>query len=821
VIRGEQKVTSSHLERAAIVYVRQSTLVQVREHTESTLRQYDLAGQAARLGWPGSAIEVIDADLGLSGRTASHRDGFKHLIARVCLGEVGAVFGLEVSRLARSSADLARLLELARLTSTLVIDGDGAYDLSDINDRLLLGLKSQMSEAELHWLASRMHEARRAAARRGELRLRLPAGLACDEDGNTVIDPDQEVAAAISDVFAAFTATGSAYGVVGAFAGRRFPSRAHHGAQAGQLRWGPLTYSRVIEILRNPAYAGAYVFGRRRSRQVVSPDGSVRSSVTRLPRQDWEVVIRDHHPGYITWEDYLASQEKLAANHTSAGARPPREGTALCQGIIYCGTCGHPMQVRYQGRYHPSYECTHSRPNHRATPRCPSVRARAIDAVAADALLAAVAPDQVTLALAAAGEVTARRQRSVRAAELAAERARYDADRAERAFLACDPENRLVARTLEARWEARLTDLADAQAALATQRAAQPELPAPGQLAATIADLPALWADPATSDKDRKRLLRALLADVTITPDAADRSRILVGLRWKSGASQQIPVTRPKTAIQLFSTSPAAVGLARQIGPGLDNNALAAALSQAGHRTGTGRPFSATAAGNLRNYHRIPYPRLLDDGELTLRQAAERAGVAESTIHYWINAGYLAARRGPAGRWAIPFPPEVEQACRDRAARSPHYRDTHPGPRNADELGITETAGRLGVKPDVVGNWVQQGHLPAVAADEVPGAGRCLQQAGYDLNVPYADGGCLILQADELPVVCRGDGLTALSPAFPDPSNTRCTTCVTRHDQFAAKYVDHERKCDMSYSCLVSVDTGGSICGHQRHPARD
>jgi DNA invertase Pin-like site-specific DNA recombinase len=746
VIRGESKVTAAHLERAAIVYVRQSTLVQVREHTESTLRQYDLAGQAARLGWPASAIEVIDADLGLSGRTASGRDGFKQLVAQVCLGEVGAVFGLEVSRLARSNADLARLLELARLTSTLIIDSDGVYDLSDFNDRLLLGLKSQMSEAELHWLTSRMNEAKRAAARRGELRVPLPVGLVCDDDGGVVIDPDQEVAAAIGDVFAAFTATGSAYGVAGAFAGRRFPRRAYGGAWAGQLRWGRLTHARAAGILRNPAYAGAYVFGRRRSRQVVSPDGSVRSSVTELPRDQWEVLIHDHHRGYITWEDYLANQEKLAANRTNAGARPPREGTALCQGIVFCGACGRSMQVRYQDCY-PRYECSHSRHDHVATPLCGSVRADTIDVVAADALLAAVKPGQVALALAAAEEVTARRQRSVRAAELAAERARYDADRAERAFLACEPENRLVARTLEARWETRLADLADAEAALAAQRSARPELPAPDQLAATVADLPALWADLATSDKDRKRLLRALLADVTITPDGQDRTRILVGLRWKSGASQQVPVTRRKNAIQLRSTDPAAIELARRIGPGLDNTALAAALNDAGHRTGTRQPFDATAAANLRNYHRIPYPGLLEDGELTPRQVAGRLGVSAGTVHYWIRNGYLPARRGPASRWCIPFPPEVEQACRDRAAGSAHqHRDTRPGPQRDGDLSIAKAAARLGVKPDVVYNWVQQGHLPARRGDAgrlwidfTPAAEHaCLQRMASSYKLPAA-----------------------------------------------------------------------------------
>ena len=744
MIRGEHKITAGHLERAAVVYVRQSTLVQVREHTESTLRQYDLAGQAARLGWPGTVIEVIDEDLGLSGRTASHRDGFKRLVARVCLGEVGAVFGLEVSRLARSNADLARLLELARLTSTLVIDNDGVYDLSDINDRLLLGLKSQMSEAELHWLTSRMNEAKRAAARRGELRVPLPVGYVYDEDGSVVTDPDEEVAAAIRDVFAAFAQTGSAYGVAGAFAGRRFPRRAYGGAWAGQVRWGQLTHSRAAGILRNPAYAGAYVFGRRRSKQVVSPDGQVRSSVTELPRDEWEVLIPGHHPGYISWEDYLANEARLAGNRTNAGERPPREGTALCQGIVFCGACGRAMQVRYQDRY-PRYECSHSRHDHVATPLCGSVRADTVDAVAADALLKAVTPDQVALALDAAGEVTARRERSVRAAELAAERARHDADRAERAFLACEPENRLVARTLEARWEARLGDVADAEAALAAQRSARPELPAPEQLAATVADLPALWASPATSDRDRKRLLRALLADVTITPSADEPSRILVGLRWKSGACQQVAATRRKNAIQLRSTDPAAVELARRIGPHTDNAALAAALNDAGHRTGTGQPFDATAAGNLRNYHRIPYPGLLEDGELTPRQVAGLAGVSTGTVHYWINSGYLAARRGPAGRWCIPFPPDVEQACRDRAASSAHqHRDIDPGARRATELTIAETAARLGVKPDVVYNWAQQGHLPARRGD----AGRlwitftpatehaCLQRMASSYKLP-------------------------------------------------------------------------------------
>src|SRR6266511_2753139 len=393
MMRGEQKVTASHRQRVAIVYIRQSTLMQVREHTESTARQYGLAQEAARLGWPAADIEVIDADLGLSGRSITHRDGFKHLVARVCLGEVGAVFGLEVSRLARSNADLSRLLELARLTDTLVIDADGVYDLADINDRLLLGLKNQMSEAEIHLLTSRLGESKRAAARRGDLRVPLPVGYVYDDENMVVIDPDAEVAAAVADVFASFTA-----------------------------------------------------------------DGSVHSCTTELPREQWQVLLHEHHEAYVSWEQFLAVEAKLAANRTNAGARPPREGTALCQGIVFCGACSRSMQVRYQD-HHPRYECSHSRADHVASPRCGSVRADTIDEIVAQALLAAVHPNQITLALAAADEVTARRQRSVRGAELAVERARYQADRAERAFHACEPENCLVARSLEARWEARLAEL--------------------------------------------------------------------------------------------------------------------------------------------------------------------------------------------------------------------------------------------------------------------------------------------------------------------------------------------------------------------------
>jgi len=667
------KITSSHLDRTAVVYVRQSTLAQVRDNTESTARQYGLVDQAVRLGWRRASVEVIDADLGLSGRSAEDRTGFRELVGRVCVGEVGAIFGLEISRLARSSADLSRLLELARLTDTLVIDADGVYDLSDFNDRLLLGLKGTMSEAELHVLAGRLQGAKRAAAERGELRFPLPVGYVYDDESATVIDPDQEVAHAVADVFAAFRANGSAYGVVAAFNGRRFPLRAYGGAWAGQLRWGHLTHSRVLGILANPAYAGCYVFGRYRSRRVVRPDGTVRTTTVELPRAEWPVVIHDHHPGYIGWDDFLANEARLAANCTNQGGRPPREGQALCQGILCCGGCGRPMSTRYYRDGRAAYECAASRADQQATPGCRSVAAATVDGAVAERLLAALNPEEVALALAAAEEVTDRRARASRAAELAVERARYEADRAERAFLACEPENRLVARSLEARWEAKLVALAEAEQALAATQAQLAPLPERAELERLTSDLPTLWHAPTTSAKDRKRLLRTLIADITVLPEP-DRAKLRVGIRWHSGATEELRTARRPSAMELHRTPAGAVELLRHLGPTRSDAELADELNQTGYLTGAGRPFDIKAVRWLRHVHHVPAPASFQAGELSVAEVAQRLGITANAVYYWIQHGQLTARRTPAGRWCVPFTPQVEAVCHQRVADSVHLK---------------------------------------------------------------------------------------------------------------------------------------------------
>ncbi len=665
------KVTSSHRERLAVVYVRQSTLAQVRFNTESTDRQYGLAEEAVRLGWEESRVVVIDSDLGVSGRTASEREGFKDLVGRVCVGEVGAIFGLEVSRLARSSADLQRLLELCGLTDTLIVDSDGIYDLRSFNDRLLVGLKGTMSEAELHILAGRLQGAKRAAAERGELRFVLPVGLVYDDDGQTVIDPDEEVRAAVADVFSAFAKTGSAYGVVGEFRERRFPKRAYGGAWAGEVRWGRLTHSRVIGVLSNPSYAGAYVFGRYRSRRVVLPDGTIKMKLSVLPRSEWPVVIQGHHPGYTSWETYLANEQRLRANNTRKGARPVREGRALCQGIVRCGGCGRMMSTshRREGSY---YECAHSRADRTITPACRSIRADVVDELLAQRLLAALEPQEIALALASADEVSVRRKRSRRAIELRVERARYEAIRAERAFHACEPENRLVARSLETRWEVKLRELAEAEAELAEQARPAPE-PSREQVEQLARDLPALWAAETTSQRDRKRLLRTLVSDVTVTSKPKDRE-VRVGIRWRSGAADEHMVQRRQTMYERRQTPEAAIELIRRLGPTSTNAELVAELHAAGLRTGADCEFDLKNVRWLRWQYKIPSPpRLLpQNGELTVEQVTKRLGVSESAVYYWISHGHLQARRASARRLYIPFDADVERACRERIINSIH-----------------------------------------------------------------------------------------------------------------------------------------------------
>lgn len=666
---GLQKITSSHRSRQALIYVRQSTLLQTRENTESTARQYGLADRARELGWAPCDIEVVDADLGVSGRFSGMRAGFQQLVSRVCLGEVGAVFGLEVSRLARSSAEFGRLLEFARLTDTLLIDADGVYDLGDFNDRLVLGLKSTMSEAELHILAGRLQGARKAAAERGDLRLPLPVGMVYADDGTIVVDPDEEVQAAVADVFALFDQHGSALAVVRAFAGRRFPRR-DTGVWDGRLAWGRLTHGRAAAVLKNPVYAGAYVFGRSVSSRKVRPDGTVITTVNQRSRDQWAVLICDHHEGYISWQQYLQIEAKLAANRTRAKARPPREGVPVCQGIIFCGSCGFPMSTRYRRADGTAdYVCTRARSDALLTPGCHSIAAAAVDPQVVDLLLAALTPEQVDLALAAADEVHHRHQRSHRAAELAVERARYEAHRAERAFGQVEPENRLVARSLESRWEAKLAALAQAEAALADLIAAELALPEPARLRELARDVPALWQSPTTTAKDRKRLLRTLIADVTVRH--VDNTRADIGVRWHTGSVDEITCDR-----RTNRNPTQAVDIVRNLLDSRSDAEIADHLNSLGFITGNCRPFTVNSIRHIRAQHAIGSRRNdpTGPGEITVPEAARILGVHEAAIYPWIRSGEMAARQARHRRWCITWDSGTEAYWKQRVATSSHLK---------------------------------------------------------------------------------------------------------------------------------------------------
>ena len=461
-----QKVKASHLQRMAYLYVRQSSLRQVFENTESTQRQYGLREQAVTLGWPLDRIIVIDSDLGLSG-ASSDREGFRRLVTEVSLAHVGIVLGLEVSRLARNSADWHRLLEICALTNTLILDEDGIYDPSHFNDRLLLGLKGTMSEAELHVLRARLQGGILNKARRGELMMRPPIGYAYDANACMVFDPDGQIQQAVRLVFETFRRTGSALGTVRAFRqeGLLFPRRLYSGARKGDVLWGKLEHCHVLRLLHNPRYAGVFIYGRTRCRKTI--DGE--TLVHRLPREQWHAFVADAHPAYVSWEEYERNQRRLQENGHAQGSErdksPAREGPALLQGLIVCGRCGRRMTVRYhwrRGGLAPDYVCQRKGIEN-AEPICQRVSGAEVDRFVGNLLVEFINPITLDVALAVQQELQAQLEQGDRLRGQQVERARYEAELAQRRYMRVDPDNRLVADSLEADWNQKLKLLADTQ----------------------------------------------------------------------------------------------------------------------------------------------------------------------------------------------------------------------------------------------------------------------------------------------------------------------------------------------------------------------
>ena len=645
-------VTADQLRRDAYLYIRQSSLYQVAHNTESGRRQYDLRGRAIALGWPAERVIVIDVDQGQSGASAADRAGFQRLVADVSLGKAGIVLGLECSRLARNNADWQRLLQLAALTNTLICDEDGLYDPGNINDRLLLGIKGTLSEAELHLIRSRLRGGVLAKARRGELAIPLPIGLVYDPAGRVALDPDAGVRQAIAHLFSTFEATGSATATVKAFAaqGLTFPSRHCGGPHNGQLYWTPLSHSRVLKTLHNPRYAGAYAYGRQR--HYTAADGKYHCAAK--PRDQWTTLIPDAHPGYLGFAQFEANQARLAANAAAHGddrrASPPREGPALLQGLVVCGKCGRRMTVRYHtradGTIIPDYICQ-AEGVATGTPICQHMLGSAIDDAVAALVLDTVTPLALQVALSVSDELLARAADADRIRAAHVQRAQHGADAARRRYLAVDPANRLVADTLEADYNTALRELATAREDYdrAAQRAAGTLSDAQrAAITALAADFPALWRDPATPQRERKRLLRLIIDDVTLL--RSERT-ITAGIRLRGGAERSLTFPLPPNAWEKRKTAPDTIALIDTLLDEHTYSEAADALNTAGHTSGGGLPFTAERVRNLCALRAIPslQQRLRDAGMLTLQETADAFGVHPWTVKRWHQLGLITARR--------------------------------------------------------------------------------------------------------------------------------------------------------------------------------
>jgi DNA invertase Pin-like site-specific DNA recombinase len=649
------KITDQHRHKPAYVYLRQSTPGQVRHHRESTERQYALREKAQELGWNQAAIHVLDHDLGISGSQMAGREDFKTLVADVSMGQVGAVFALEASRLARSNLDWHRLLELCALTQTLVIDEDGCYDPGDFNDGLLLGLKGTMAQAELHFLHQRLQGGKLNKAKKGELRFPLPVGYCYDEQGRIVPDADEEVRGAVEMVFRLFRETGSAYAVVHRFTqrGLRFPKRAYGGAWDGKIIWGRLSHSRVLGVLKNPSYAGMYVFGRYQYRREINLDGEVRKRMQAVAMRDWRVSLQQHHEGYITLEEFVGNRERLQKNRTNGEetvlSGPAREGLALLQGLLLCGNCGHALTVRYRGNggICPTYQCNLLRREGLATKSCMVFRCDLLDGVISEEMLKALQPAELELALAALHELESRDQSIFRQWQMRLERGEYEVALAERRYQEVDPANRLVAGTLERRWNDALVRLDDLKKEAAEFQRREAHVATPEQKAKVLAlakDLPRLWQAATTQSKDRKRMLRLLIKDITVEKPA-NQKQLLVHIRWQGGAWSDVSVQLPPNIADRVRYPFAVVDRIRELAPNLPDGDIADQLNDEGQVSAKGRPYTVKIIQWVRCRYRIPPGEFKRPEELTVQQVANRFGTSDQVVYYWIEHKVIRSRR--------------------------------------------------------------------------------------------------------------------------------------------------------------------------------
>ncbi|HLM99667.1 MAG TPA: recombinase family protein [Bryobacteraceae bacterium] len=708
------KIQPSHIQRAAVVYIRQSTPGQVEHNRESTARQYALADRACELGWSQEQVVVIDEDLGLSGSSTDKRSGFARLTSEVALAHVGIVLGLEVSRLARNNADWYRLLELCGVTDTLIGDNDGVYHPALFNDRLLLGLKGTMSEAELHIIRARLDGGIRNKAARGELRRGLPVGFIWGEqDGEVLFHPDEAVTGAIRTVFERFAEFGSARRVWLWFRseGLSLPLQQAPAGRVGPIRWVTPTYTAVHHILTNPVYAGAYTYGKTRYERYVDEHGTVRKRIRHLPIAQWAVLIPEHHPGFIDWEIYQANQARLDSNtrpkpHQSGGA--VREGAALLQGIATCGHCGRRLMTHYRGRNStPGYHCAGKDIVDGRGQYCLTIGGLAIEQAVADAFLEAITPAAVEAMRLTVEQLQTNHDAALSQWRLEVERTHYEAERAERRYRTVEPENRLVARGLETEWESRLRDLAAAEAELRRREQQRPSRLDQEQLKRIQilgSDIRQVWQATTTTDRDRKELLRTLVEEVALNLKRAEGHANLT-LRWRGGAITILDVSVPRFKPMGPRTDEDTISLLRRLAALYPDEVIAGILNRQGRKTASGERFTANQVGSLRRYRDIPRFQPATEppnGELvSIRKAAQILGMNTSSIHRWLADGFIAGEQvTPGAPWQIRITDEL---------RARIVQQEPPG-----YLPMMETTIKLGVSRQTVLQRVKRGELEAV-----------------------------------------------------------------------------------------------------------
>jgi DNA invertase Pin-like site-specific DNA recombinase len=700
------KIRVTHRERKACVYVRQSSVVQVLEHRESTRRQYDLRQRAIDLGWDAARVEVVDEDLGQSGASTSGRGGFARLAEEIAHGVVGAVLSLEVSRLARSSADWHRLLELCALADVVIVDETAIYHPGDYNDRLLLGLKGQFADAELQWMRLRLAGAKLSKARRGELRQIPPTGFVWNEGGDLVLDPDDEVQRAIALLFERWRIDASAYAVMRYFAeqGLRFPSRQYHRDGRSEVVWKPLSHSRVRAVLRNPMYAGAYVYGRRQERMGLV-DGQIRRRRLReLPMPEWLVCIRDAHPGYLSWSEYLEVQDKLRSNRTNQqwldqrGA--PREGAALLQGLVLCGNCGRRMTVRYQDRRWLWYECRKHGMQVGDGKTCFAVAGQSIDRAVEQMFLRTMCPPEIELGLAVVREVDKQSGRVDKQWSMRLERVRYDARKAEHRFKAVDPDNRLVARNLEREWNERLREIDELEREYERVKTREHLVLTEEdrrRIVTLARDLPSVWRAATTTHADRKNLLRMLVREISLSPVDIPKRATRVNVLWQTGATTEVFVPRPGKG-ECVATSPELIEAVKVLATqARSDSQIATELNANGMRSGRGRPLTSSSIAWIRWRYDIasrsqpvvlsgqPLPECREDGRYSVRGVAQEMGVTEHIVRYWQGCGLLEGERGRYRSWWFVLTDETRKRLNEAKVRGYGAR-TNSKPRSGRKV---------------------------------------------------------------------------------------------------------------------------------------